>query len=304
MNCPGYPSIFTIGHRTTKQLFDGERQLIVEEKVDGSQFTFGIKDGELRMRSKGAEVHELTPEKMFSSAVATVQELKPLLNDGWLYRGEYLKSPKHNVLIYSRIPNKHIILFDITREDGVFLTPEEKQAEAARLGLEVVRTYYVGAIANVNDLRLYLDSESALGGQKVEGVVVKPLAYDVYGTDKKVVLAKFVSEAFKEVHQATWTKDHRPAGGKDIVALIGATVNTQARWQKALIHAKEEGKIEGTPRDIGLLIGAVTADVSKEETENIKQQLFDWAWPQIRRMSTAGLAEWYKEELIKDMTGA
>lgn len=301
MNCPSYPSIFSISHKASKPLFDGKTEVLVEEKVDGSQFTFGIRDGELRMRSKGAEVHEHAPEALFSKAVTAVQSLKPLLKEGWLYRGEYLRAPKHSTLVYNRTPNNHIMIFDIETDAGEHLNPEAKKQEAARLGLETVPMFYAGVLTSPDALRQYLDTESVLGGQKIEGVVVKPAAYDVYGKDKKVLLAKFVSEAFKEVHQAVWTKDNKPAGGRDVTTAIGSQYCTAARWQKAVMRLKEQGVLVGTHGDIGLLIKSVIQDIQKEEEEAIKQKLFDWAWPQIRRMATAGLPEWYKEELIKEV---
>jgi len=42
----------------------------------------------------------------------------------------------------------------------------------------------------------------------------------------------------------------------------------------------------------------VPADIEKECVDEIKEALFKWAWPQIRRASTAGLPEWYKERLL------
>ena len=51
--------------------------------------------------------------------------------------------------------------------------------------------------------------------------------------------------------------------------------------------------------DIGKLIVEVGADIEKECAEEIAEVLFKWAWPQVRRGSTAGLAEWYKSELLE-----
>ena len=48
-----YPSIFNLGHRAVAGLLGGP--VIVEEKIDGSQFSFGVTvDGEIVTRSKGA----------------------------------------------------------------------------------------------------------------------------------------------------------------------------------------------------------------------------------------------------------
>jgi ATP-dependent RNA circularization protein (DNA/RNA ligase family) len=129
-----YPSIFTLGHRAIKDIFLDS--VIVEEKVDGSQISFGKFDGVLRIKSKGKELDINHPEKLFSIAVDIIKTLD--LQDGWTYRGEYLKSPKHNALFYDRVPKNHIIIFDINIDEENYLPYLEKVREADRIGLEVV----------------------------------------------------------------------------------------------------------------------------------------------------------------------
>src|SRR5437899_3064493 len=102
-----YPNVYALGHRyVTDLLLD---DVIVQEKIDGSQFSFGKytdlegKDW-MRMRSKGAEINVLAPEKMFIKAVDYVYSIFDSLTPGWTYRGEYLAKPKHNALAYDRVP--------------------------------------------------------------------------------------------------------------------------------------------------------------------------------------------------------
>jgi hypothetical protein len=291
-----YPSIYALGHRAIADLLTGD--VLVEEKIDGSQFSFGVtEDGEIKVRSKGAQLHPDAPEKMFTAAVASVKERAHLLRPGWTYRGEYLAKPKHNSLAYDRIPRGHIIVFDINSAHEEYLPYEEKQAEAERIGLETVALIYRGKVSGIADFRMFLDRESVLGGQKIEGVVVKPVGYAKFGLDKKCLLGKFVSEAFKEVHAREW-KASNP-GPTDIVDRIAGDLHTTARWDKAVLHLRERGVLEGSPRDIGALIKEVPADIRKEESDYIKDKLFAWAWPQIQRKVTHGLPEWYKDELLK-----
>lgn len=291
-----YSSIFNMGHRAIADLLKGH--VYVEEKVDGSQFSFGVdEEGTLRVRSKGCEMVVDAPEKMFSLGVETVKRLKPLLHPGWTYRGEYLRSPKHNALIYSRIPREHIILFDVEIGECEFLNYPAKWAEAQRLGLEVVPLLYGGFIESIKHFREFLQIDSILGGQKIEGVVIKPMGYNLFGVDKKVLMGKFVSEAFKEVHSHMWKAENPTAG--DIVGRLGTDYCTQARWQKALQHLTEKGLINGSPQDIGLLMKEVPTDVKRECEDEIKEKLFAFAWPHIARMTTRGLPEWYKEQLLK-----
>src|SRR3990167_10813374 len=61
-----YPSIYALGHHAVKDLFRGP--VIVEEKIDGSQFSFGLFDDGMRYKSKGAIVYAESPG-MFQLAV-------------------------------------------------------------------------------------------------------------------------------------------------------------------------------------------------------------------------------------------
>jgi hypothetical protein len=306
-----YPSIFNMGHKAIQDLLKGE--VNVEEKVDGSQFSFGVFEDkgeeispgmysgpyglELKVRSKGAVMNPEAPEHMFKGAVEHVKSIADKLHVGWTYRGECLAKPHHNALIYDRIPNGHVILFDINTGDSEFLSYEDKVAEAARLGLEVVPLLFSGIIPEIGTFRGFLDNVSILGGQKIEGVVVKPIGYDLYGRDKKVLMGKFVSEAFKEVHSKTWGENNPGMG--DIIQKIIAGLSTQARWQKALQHLREAGQIEDNVRDIGLLMREIPEDVKKECEDEIKEALFSYAWPHIKRGVARGCPEWYKDYLLR-----
>src|SRR5881397_1939735 len=88
-------------------------------------------------------------------------------------------------------------------------------------------------------------------------------------------------------------------GKMDIVQALIETLRTPARWNKAIQHLQESGKLENDPRDIGLLFREVPEDLEKEEIDFIKDKLFEWAWPHIKRGVTAGIPEWYKERLLK-----
>lgn len=290
-----YPSIYNLGHRYVESLLTVP--VNVEEKVDGSQFSFGVtKDGEIKIRSKGAQMYIEAPERMFSAAADSVRSLADRLHRGWTYRGEFLAKPKHNTLCYSRVPRLHIILFDICTGEESYLSYEDKAAEAKRLGMECVPLLFHGA-PTLETIRTLLQSESVLGGQLIEGVVIKPAAYDLFGQDKKVLMGKFVSEAFKEVHSGSW-RESNPTK-TDVIERLAEQYATPARWNKAVMHLRERGQITDSPKDIGTLLREVVLDIEGDSTEEIKQKLYDFAWPQVRRMVTRGLPEWYKEQLLK-----
>ena len=296
MTISSYPSIFNLGHKAVQNLL--KTSVIAQEKVDGSQFSFcKTEDGELVFRSKGAEINPDDSSGMFSKGVAAVKEVVDRLTPGWVYRGEYLRTPRHNALAYDRVPKGHVILFDVNPGLEEYLPYGDVVQEADRLGFEVVPLLFIGKIETHEEVERLLQATSVLGGQKIEGVVIKPKDYNLYGQDKKVLMGKFVSEAFKEVHRAAWKNDN--PGQKDIIERLGLELTTPARWQKAVQHLRERGEVEDSPKDIGKLIPEVIADVQKECEDAIKQRLFDWAWKDLKRKVIAGLPEWYKEELLK-----
>ena len=171
-----------------------------------------------------------------------------------------------------------------------------KASEAERLGLECVPMLYRGPIASLDMFRSFLETRSVLGGQLIEGVVIKPVV-PVFGLDKKCLMAKFVSERFKEVHAQVWKVSNPTAG--DFVQILTGKYATAARWQKAVQHLRDAGQLENASRDIGLLIREVPIDVEKECADEIKDALYAHFWPKIRRGLTAGLPGWYKEELLR-----
>ena len=287
-----YSTIFAIGHRACQPLL--EVSCLVEEKVDGSQFSFCFQaDGSTLMRSKGAIVHA-GEGGMFEEASHIEADWRQDLV-GYVFRCEYLRKPHHNVLIYGRVPAAHLAVFDVEAPDGTFLDWDNKREAAAMLGLEVVPRLFEGMVT-LDVMQRLLDTESFLGATKIEGVVIKPIGYNLWGTDKKVLMGKYVSEGFKEKHAKEWKGEHKP----DILGQLVATYRCEQRWQKAAQHLLEAGRLEGSPRDIGALLKEVIADIEKEETEEIKAKLFQWAWPQIRKQLTHGLPEWWKEKLLKE----
>lgn len=261
-----------------------------------SQFSFGIFEGELKVRSKGKEMQVDAPEKMFSLGVEAVKELEPKLREGWTYRGEFLQKPKHNVLAYDRVPKKHIILYDVGIGEEEWLPTLDKRIEAHRLGLESVPVMVEGMVSSADEIKGFLEKVSILGGQKVEGVVIKN--YSRFGPDHKTLMGKFVSEAFKEIHQGEWRKANPTQG--DIIQKLIDTYKSPARWNKAVQHMEENGVLEKSVKDIGALIKEVQGDVLKECKEEIAATLFKWHWHHIERGIVSGLPQWYKEKLLAE----
>jgi hypothetical protein len=290
-----YPHIRALGHPEIEGLFNGP--VAVQEKVDGSQFTAAVVGGELKCRSKGADIDVDSPPNLFAPAVDTMKRLHAagLLVEGWQYRGEAVCKPKHNTLAYGRIPAGGVILFDIDTDVERRMSPEDVAEEAARLGLECVPTFFYGTVTNIADLARLLETESCLGGCKIEGVVVKN--YERWGKDGKMLMGKYVSEAFKESHRKDWKV--RNPGRADVVAGIIAAYTSERRWEKAVEHLRDAGQLEHSPRDIGKLMKAIPEDIEAECEHEIKEALYAHFWPTIRKGVCNGLATWYKNRLAE-----
>lgn len=296
MNIGSYSKIYALGHRATKNIFDSA--VTVEEKTDGSQYSWMVHNGELLARSRGGPIIVEHSHKLFTLAVETCMSLKDKLIEGHVYRGEAITREKHNVLKYNRIPTGGIVLFDVEKGNGTkdYMSYEEKKEEAARLGLEIVPAFFIGRCSK-DDILKFLENESFLGGSKIEGVVIKN--YEMFNTDGTTLMGKYVSERFKEVHRTEWSEANPQK--KDILEKIINSIKTEARWDKAIQHLREEGKLLDEPKDIGPLIKEIQADVKLETKDHIKNALFAWAWPQVERRVIRGFPEYYKRKLLENL---
>lgn len=289
-----YPKIYALGHGAVKAIFYGG-PVVIEEKIDGSQFSFGKFNGVLKCKSKSKELILDAPEKMFQVAVDVVKSLEPLLVDGWTYRCEYLQKPKHNVLKYGRVPYKNLILFDVNTAQEQYLSPLEKLAVGRRLGLEVVPIKVVEALT-LDNFKTLLSAESILGNVKIEGLVFKN--YTRFGEDGKAYMAKFVSEEFKEAHEKDW-KVTNP-NKSEIVQVLIDRYRTDARKLKAIQHLKEQGLLTNSPKDIGILFKEFQRDLEEECEREIKDALFAWAKDKILRGASANIPNFYKMYLAEN----
>lgn len=285
-----YGKIYGIGHAAVKDIW--QKTVTIEEKIDGSQFSFGQIDGRLRIKSHHQDISDIVGEwGLFTQALAYVRELneKGKLTPGFTYRGEVLQKPKHNKLEYERVPKHCIVGFDVAVGEEQYLSYVDKVQAFAKLDLEVVPYYYYGIVNNPDTVKTFLERRPLLGGKFIEGIVIK--AYGVFGEDKKTLMAKYVSEAFKE------TKNAEPTG-KDFLSEMIDSYRSEARWDKAIQRLKEQGKLANEPKDIGPLVGSIIADLKEEEGEAIAQKFLKHYWPHVARGCTGGFAEYYKRKLL------
>lgn len=291
-----FPKIFALGTDYIQDIWMD--QVEITEKVDGSQFAFGKLKGELVMRSKGKQMWADAHDNLFNEAVDYALSIEDKIPDGVVLYGEYLKRPKHNVLVYDRIPRNHIMLFGSTYL-GRFDVNWRRWGEI--LDLETVPILAFSQLKSPKDGAEYvvelLELLSVLGGSKIEGVVVKNYArpFLLGGQPIPLMMGKFVSERFKEKNKTNWEK----STAKSKWELFKEQFRTEARWVKAVQHLGDSGELEYAPRDIGKLIKEVQNDLTTEELESIKEGLWKIFGQEIIRKATAGFPEWYKKYLLE-----
>lgn len=303
-NLPSIPKIHTLGNRENHGIF--EELVQVEEKIDGSQFSFGVVGGRIEFRSKGQPVD---PENagMFKlacvNAVTAIQTaLRPGQDlQGLIFQCEYLAKPKHNILAYGRVPTNHLVLFDVRFPDGSYANSMVREEWAKALGIEVVQVFYYGYLpgtTNLDSFGEYHQRESQLGGCKVEGVVVKNYfkKHPDAQTSRSPMTAKIVAPSFKE-KRASVPQNPGKAGATDIVDKLVNCLRTEARWLKAIQHLREAGKLENCNKDIGPLCKEIQADIVGEEETWIKQKLFEEFSKEILNGCVRGFAPFYQKLL-------
>jgi hypothetical protein len=299
---PAFPKLFHLGDPHVKDLFKGTVE--ITEKIDGSQFSFGKVNGEIRMRSKGAEVFFGDNNKMFDKAKAFVESVGGKLPENIVFHGEYLQSPRHNTLKYNREPKNNFMMFGASCLENSQIVNMLQGAGLVfwsdEFGCEVVPEIYFGRGDDISadKLREMLQRESALGGAQIEGFVIKnyerPMEY--MGRFIPLTGAKFVSDQFKEKHVDGWKESNPSALEK-----IGQAFKATARWEKAIQHLRDDGKLENSPRDIGPLLKELKRDILEEEEKEIQELLFKLFKDDILRIATKGFPEYYKGKLLESV---
>lgn len=301
-----FPKILALGDKAIQSIFDGEVE--ITEKIDGSMIGFGRINGELCIRSKGRHLDIDNPDSMFKAGVEYLKFIQDRLSEGTMYYGEYLRAPKHNALTYERIPQNHIALFAMSypSEDGfttLWAEYEDIVIEASLLQIDVVRKLNLSVSGETihHSLTELLNLPSLLGKAKIEGIVIKNYSKQAFvgGQVLPIMMGKYVSEEFKEIHRKDWKKENT---GKGRWETFKSQYACPPRWRKAVEHLRDNGVLTDSPRDIAGLIREVNKDIELEEKDNIKDFLWDEFGRELLRSSTRGIAEWYKQYLLDLMS--
>ena len=135
----------------------------------------------------------------------------------------------------------------------------------------------------------------------MEGIVIKNYNREVLIDHGNVILpimmAKYVSKDFKEVHQKEWKSENTGKGRWEVYK--SQFCNT-ARWYKAIQHLRDNEELEYSLKDIGKLLKEINKDIEAEEKESIKGWLWGEFGKEIYREAGKGFPMFWKEYLSKE----
>lgn len=302
---PRMHKVYNLGHRNLERLYqDTGGVMIVQEKIDGSQFSWmWDEDGKLYARSKRTVLVDagvaLEESGLFWPSVSHLlaQDAGP---PGIVFRGEAVAKPRHNTMTYERTPNGHTVLYGI---DNPSDNPSDYENAlrfwAAEFGIEATREFMLTTtkVLSIDDMYAWIDELRSILGGPVEGVVIKNYRQFDPMTGNKPLMAKIVRPEFKEKHTRQFKSDNPSAA--DVIESIIESLNTEARFEKAVQHLRDAGELEASPRDIGALMKEVKSDTLEEERDWIIEQLVNYAMPKITRRLGRGLPEWFKDKLAR-----
>ncbi len=277
------------------------QQVEITEKVDGSMVAFGKDhEGKLHFRSKGRAIDENVVDKLFRPAVEHVLSIESRLPRGVCYYGETLFRPNHNTLHYERVPKGHIALFGMFDWDRTGGNEWNVLAdEAARLDMDICPLLAEGEFGELLAITALMEGKSFLGKEDMEGIVIKDYAHPIEfaGMVYPLTALKYVSERFKEKHSLN--PEYVP--NRDKLEELFRSYRTEARWDKAIQHLRDDGKLVGEPKDIGILMAELWRDVVEEEKENFKEELYKMYKKRLAGVVQAGFPEYYKRKLLENV---
>ncbi len=207
-----YPKIKQLGHEDNQDIFlDPEDTIYLQEKMDGANFRFMVKDGSVIF---GSRTQQLTSDKgeddnMAKNFVRSANHVRGIIValgkphmkalEGFMFFGECMV--RHTMPYdWDKIPP--YLGFDIYQfKDEVFLNQDIAKPMFEEVGLDFVPTLtpvkaYEMTKFTEDDVPLSKYPSPSSPDQKAEGVVFKNYAKQIY--------AKFVREAFKEANAETF----------------------------------------------------------------------------------------------------
>ena len=196
-----YPKIKILGHKDNKGIFDNpDDDIVIEEKMDGANTRFIVKDGKIYFGSRNTIIDESSMN--FKSWSNSIQFIKEKVNtnkelEGYIFFGESM-IPHSLSYDWNKIPP--FLAFDIyDMNNNIFLDYDNKIKIFNKLNLSVVPLVKITKakeITSISDNNVPPSKYISRGkNNQAEGIVFKNYA--------KQIFAKYVRNKFKETKKKT-----------------------------------------------------------------------------------------------------
>lgn len=256
-----YSKIVRHGKKGTHLTIEGNPEITITEKLDGSNVSLRMVDGKLKCFSRNQELTKGGQLQGFYNWAH--EDLNcDLLISNYIYFGEFLVKHK---LDYGDNMGK-FYLFDVYDTNSEEYLPFDiVKSEAGRLSLSLVPIFYEGKFQSMEHIQSFVGKSKL--GEIAEGIIVKNYNYNNKFGEQ--VFTKIVSDEFAEKAKV---KKHVVKNELDEFV---STYLTKARVEKILYKLIDEGIIEENPEieDIGVILknsaSRVVDDILEEEMDSL-----------------------------------
>ena len=256
------------------ELFCKEHDIVVQEKLDGANFSirYDLETDRILSFSRKKQLHELETLRGAWNWSQTLDRnlVKKVLGNNKILFGEWLVP--HTIKYDEEDYNKAYFYDVFDLEKGTYLKQDEVEQIVKELNLNYVPVFYKGKFQSWEHLKQFV-GQTQMHCEQGEGIVVKNMSkLNSY----KTLYVKIVTEHFSE------TKSIKKVNLEDIqkkneLQILVETVVTKARIIKILHKMVDEGLIpenfnEQSLSVIGKNIGKdVYYDCVKEESDVVEQ---------------------------------
>ena len=268
-----YIKIKALGTLETEGIFDGK--VVVQEKVDGANFSFFVEDNKLTFASRNMVMVDKKNAGNWKAMLPVTEAFnqhKDKFNPNYLYVGE---STQKHTISYDLIPG--FIGYDIWNEETEsFLYWKDSKVIFESLGLEFIHVHFErdGSEIIMEELEECIKDSAYKEGES-EGVVIKNY--------NKQIFAKIVTDDFKEQNRAVFKGTNQPPKEGNSTISIASTYSTDARIEKIIHKLVDEGTVLDMSM-IPILFNAVSEDIFEENAVEIYHTFDKIDFKHLRRI--------------------
>ena len=244
-----------------------DRGLVVQEKLDGSNASFTVDNGELQCFSRRKKLNEKETLNGFYGWVhENIQEYMFDFLEGYIIFGEWLV--KHKIQ-YKEEYYKEFYVFDIyDKEEETYLSLKDMHGIASYLELKTVKTLLIAEPSHHLNILTPQDIQDLVGKSNMtdkpntgEGIVVKYLD----GKSEHEDYYKIVSNEFKEFNRQKMKTEVK---NNDSVADYAIT---RPRMEKMIFRAIEEGRLSEDNIELENF-GPIMKEVGQDFVDDIMEE--------------------------------